>query len=127
MNLILENRINDIKKFPFDIFVYGGPSGSPTAEHGEPHFHFNKKGEWKYSILIPTTNEWNSKKELYISETTDDLYWTGKKKIKKELIEWLDKYNHVNDEITNLEYIKFMWNKLNFYIEMLSKFIKIIK
>ena len=38
MNLIVENRINDNKKFPFDVFVYGGPFGSPTAEHGEPHF-----------------------------------------------------------------------------------------
>jgi hypothetical protein len=111
-------RINDIKEFPYDVFVYGGDSyGSGRNEHGEPHFHFADKikgGKWSFSVLIPTVEEWNQNKELYISETSNgDYNWTGLKKEKKSLIEWLDKPFIDINTLTNLEYIRSQWNTLN--------------
>ena len=111
-------RINDIKEFPYDVFVYGGDSyGTGRNEHGEPHFHFSDKikgGQWSFSVLIPTIEEWNQNKELYISETSNDDYnWTGLKKEKKLLIEWLDKSNKIFSGFSNLEFIRLQWNSLN--------------
>jgi hypothetical protein len=111
-------RINDPKEFPFDVFVYGGDSyGSGRNEHGDPHFHFSDKikgGKYNFSVLIPTVEEWKQNKELYIYETSNgDYNWTGLKKEKKMLIEWLDKpYIDINI-LTNLEFIRSQWNSLN--------------
>ena len=112
-------RINDPNEFPYDIFVYGGNSyGSGRNEHGKPHFHFADKikgGKWQFSVLIPTVVEWNANKQLYIYESSTDEYdWKGFKKEKKELIEWLDKVNHLDKLRTNLETITLQWNFLNF-------------
>ena len=118
-NPVLEMaRINDPKEFPYDVFVYGGDSyGSGRNEHGEPHFHFADKikgGNWSFSILIPTVDEWNQNKELYIYETSNSDYnWSGLKKEKKLLIEWLDKSYIDIKIVTNLEYIRSQWNSLN--------------
>jgi len=118
-NPVLEMaRINDPKEFPYDVFVYGGDSyGSGRNEHGEPHFHFADKikgGNWSFSILIPTVDEWNQNKELYIYETSNSDYnWSGLKKEKKLLIEWLDKPNNNLKLYTNLEIIRQQWNILN--------------
>lgn len=111
-------RINDPKEFPFDVFVYGGDSyGSGRNDHGDPRFHFADKikgGNWQFSVLIPTVEEWNQNKELYISETSNEDYnWTGLKKEKKWLIEWLDKPYVDIKILTNLEYIRSQWNSLN--------------
>ena len=111
-------RINDPKEFPYDVFVYGGDSyGSGRNEHGEPHFHFADKikgGNWSFSIFIPTFDEWNQNKELYIYETSNSDYnWSGLKKEKKLLIEWLDKPNNNLKLYTNLEIIRQQWNILN--------------
>ena len=111
-------RINDIKEIPYDIFVYGGDSyGSGRNEHGDPHFHFADKireGDWHFSILIPTVEEWNQSKELYISETSNgDYNWTGLRKEKKMIIEWLDKPNKDFELYSNLEVIRREWNILN--------------
>ena len=111
-------RINDPKEFPFDVFVYGGDSyGTGRNEHGDPHFHFADKikgGNWHFSVLIPTFEEWNQNKELYIYETSNgDYNWTGLKKEKKLLIEWLDKPNKDFELYTNLEVIRREWNLLN--------------
>jgi hypothetical protein len=81
-------RINDIKQFPYDVFVYGGDSyESGRNEHVDPHFHFVDKikgGDWHFSVLIPTVEGWNQNKELYIYETSNgDYNWTGLKKRKK--------------------------------------------
>ncbi len=117
--LILEMaRINDVHEFQYDVFVYGGDSyGSGRKEHGEPHFHFADKikgGNWQFSILIPSVEQWKQNKELYIYESSNDDYtWSGFKKEKKSLIEWLDNpYIDINT-ITNLEYIRLQWNTLN--------------
>ena len=118
-NPVLEMaRINDPKEFPYDVFVYGGDSyGSGRNEHGEPHFHFADKikgGNWSFSILIPTVDEWNQNKELYICETSNSDYnWIGLKNEKKLLIEWLDKPNNNLKLYTNLEIIRQQWNILN--------------
>jgi hypothetical protein len=111
-------RINDPKEFPYDVFVYGGDSyGNGRNEHGEPHFHFADKikgGEYQFSVLIPTVGEWNQNKELYISETSNgDYNWTGLKKEKKSLIEWLDNPNNNLNLYTNIEIIRQQWNILN--------------
>lgn len=112
-------RINDPKEFPFDVFVYGGDSyGSGRNEHGDPHFHFADKikgGKWQFSVLIPTVEQWNQNKELYISETSNgDWNWTGLKKEKKMLIEWLNEPNKmIGGVLTNLEVIRQQWNILN--------------
>jgi hypothetical protein len=112
-------RINDIEEFPFDVFVYGGDSyGSGRNEHGDPHFHFADKikgGGWQFSVLIPTVEQWKQSKELYISETSNgDYTWSGFKKEKKSLIEWLDKPNNmVGGVLTNIEVIRQQWNILN--------------
>jgi len=104
-------RINDLQKFPFDVFVYGGDS------YGDPHFHFADKikgGNWHFSILIPTIEEWKLRKELYIIESTyGDFYWTGLKKEKKQIIDWLDQPNKFDLEKSNLEFIRLQWNVLN--------------
>ena len=111
-------RINDPKEFPFDVFVYGGDSyGSGRNEHGEPHFHFADKikgGKWSFSVFIPTVEEWKQNKELYIYETSNgDYNWTGLRKEKKLLIDWLDKPNNNLNLYTNLEIIRQQWNILN--------------
>lgn len=111
-------RINDPKEFPYDVFVYGGNSyGSGRNEHGKPHFHFADKikgGKWQFSILIPTVDQWNQNKEIYIYETSNgDYNWTGLKKEKKSLVEWLDKPNNNLNLYSNLEIIRQQWNILN--------------
>ena len=111
-------RINDPKEFPFDVFVYGGDSyGSGRKEHGDPHFHFSdniKGGNWQFSILIPTVEQWNQNKELYISETSNgDWNWIGLRKEKKLLMDWLDQSNKMVGVLTNLEVIRQQWNVLN--------------
>lgn len=111
-------RINDPKEFPYDVFVYGGDSyGSGRNEHGEPHFHFADKikgGKWSFSVFIPTVEEWNQNKELYIYETSNgDYNWTGLRKEKKLLIDWLDKPNKDFELYSNLEVIRREWNILN--------------
>ena len=110
--------INDIKEFSYDVFVYGGDSyGSGRNEHGNPHFHFADKikgGKWSFSVLIPSKNEWLQNKDLYIYETSDgDYNWTGLKKEKKDLINWLDLKNYFDESKTNLEMIRIQWNILN--------------
>ncbi len=119
-NPILEMaRINDPKDFTYDVFVYGGDSYvSGRNEHGDPHFHFADKikgGKWQFSVFIPTVEEWNQNKELYIYETSNgDYNWSGLKKEKKLLIEWLDKPNKmVGGVLTNIEVIRQQWNMLN--------------
>lgn len=111
-------RINDPNEFPYDVFVYGGDSyGSGRNEHGKPHFHFADKikgGKWQFSILIPTAEQWNQNKEVYIYETSNkDYNWTGLRKEKRNLIEWLDKPNKFDEDKTNLEFIRLQWNVLN--------------
>lgn len=111
-------RINDYKDLPLDVFVYGGNSyGSGRNEHGSPHFHFADKikgGKWQFSIFIPTVEQWKQNKELYIYETSNgDYNWTGLKKEKKMLIEWLDKPYIDIDSFSNLEFIRLQWNTLN--------------
>ena len=118
-DLIVEMAsINDIKDFPFDVFVYGGNSyDSGRKEHGDPHFHFADKikgGNFQFSILIPTVEEWNQNKNLYIYETSNgDYNWKGLKKEKESLIEWLDLNNKELTFYTNLEVIRYNWNTLN--------------
>lgn len=111
-------RINDPKEFPFDVFVYGGDSyGSGRNEHGEPHFHFADKikvGNWQFSVLIPSVEEWSQSKELYIYETSNgDWNLKGLKKEKKILINWLDEKNKFDKDKTNLEFIRLQWDVLN--------------
>jgi hypothetical protein len=111
-------RINDPIDFTYDVFVYGGDSyGSGRKEHGDPHFHFADKikgGNWQFSILIPTVEEWNQNKELYIYEISNgEFNWRGFKKEKKELIDWLDIQNNDLTFYTNLEVIRYNWNTLN--------------
>jgi len=112
-------RINDPKEFPFDVFVYGGDSyGTGRNEHGDPHFHFADKikgGNWQFSVFIPTVEEWNQNKELYIYETSNgDYNWSGLKKEKNLLIEWLDKPNKmVGGVLKNIEVVRQQWNILN--------------
>ena len=123
-------RINDPKEFPYDVFVYGGDSyGSGRNEHGEPHFHFSDKikgGKWQFSILIPSVEEWNQNKELYIYETSNNDYsWSGFKKEKKALIDWLDKLNNFDNSKTNLELIRYQWNFLNIDNKNVKQLLKI--
>lgn len=124
-------RINDPIEFPFDVFVYGGDSyGSGRNEHGDPHFHFADKikgGNWHFSILIPTVKEWSQNKEVYICESSNgDFNWTGLKKEKKSLIEWLDNKNSDANLYTNIEFIRLQWNILNKSNKNVSQ-IKVIK
>lgn len=123
-------RINDPKEFPYDVFVYGGDSyGSGRNEHGDPHFHFADKikgGKWQFSIFIPSVDEWNQNKELYIYETSNgDYNWTGLKKEKKSLIIWLDEVNKFDRDKTNLEFIRLQWNVLNIDNKNVSQIKKI--
>lgn len=111
-------RINNIDEFPYDVFVYGGDSyGYGRKEHGDPHFHFADKikvGDWQFSVLIPTVEQWIQSKELYIYETSNGKYnWGGFKNEKKSLIEWLDFSNVFDRTKTNLEFIRLQWNVLN--------------
>jgi hypothetical protein len=111
-------RINNVKEFPFDVFVYGGESyGYGRKEHGEPHFHFADKikgGNWQFSVLIPTVEQWNQSKELYIIESSNGEYnWSGFRKVKKSLIDWLDRPNKNFNLYTNIEVIRREWNMLN--------------
>ena len=111
-DLIIEMaRINDIIKYPYDVFVYGGNS------YGKPHFHFAdriKGGNWQFSVLIPTVDEWKQNKDLYIYETSNGEYnWKGLKDEKKSLIEWLDLPNKFDSSKTNLQFIRLQWNVLN--------------
>ena len=111
-------RINNIKDFPYDVFVYGGDSyGNGRNEHGEPHFHFSDKikgGEYQFSVLIPSVEEWKQSKELYISETSNgDYIWTGLINEKESIISWLDEINYYDNSKKNIEMIRLQWNILN--------------
>ena len=65
-------------------------------------------------VADDTIKEWEQNKDVYISETSNgDFYWNGLKKIKKDLIEWLDKPNTFDNDKTNLEMIRIQWNILN--------------
>lgn len=130
-NPVLEMaRINDPKEFPYDVFVYGCDSyGSGRNEHGEPHFHFADKikgGNWSFSILIPTVDEWNQNKELYIYETSNSDYnWSGLKKEKNNLTNWVDEKNKFDKDKTNLEFIRLQWNVLNIDNKNVKQIIRI--
>ena len=111
-------RINDVTKFPYDVFVNGGDSyGTGRNEHGEPHFHFYDKiktGNYAFSVLIPTVDEWSQNKDLYISESSNGNYnWEGLIKEKRELINWLDIPNRYDPTKTNIQFIRLQWNVLN--------------
>ena len=111
-------RINVPKRFVYDIFVYGdGSYGSGRSEHGKPHFHYADKikgGNWHFSVFIPMVEGWIQNKEVYIYETSNgDYNWTGFKKEKKMLIDWLDETNSFDADKTNLEFIRLQWNVLN--------------
>lgn len=117
-SIVEEARINNKIQFPYDVFVNGGDSyGSVRNEHGDPHFHFAdniKGGDWQFSILIPTVEEWIQNKELYIYESSNgEFNWKGLNKEKRMLIEWMDKLNVFDDAKTNLEFIRLQWNVLN--------------
>ena len=117
-SIVEEARINNKIEFPYDVFVNGGDSyGSGRNEHGDPHFHFAdniKGGDWQFSILIPTVEEWIQNKELYIYESSNgEFNWKGLKKEKRMLLEWMDKLNVFDDTKTNLEFIRLQWNVLN--------------
>lgn len=118
-SLVEMANISNKKDFPYDVCVFGVNSfGSGRNEHGEPHFHFSdniKNGDFEFSILIPTVEEWSQNKELYIIESSIGYYnWNGFKNEKKELISWLDKPNIDSDELfTNIEMIRLQWNILN--------------
>lgn len=116
--LIEMARINNKNEFKYDVFVNGGDSyGTGRNEHGDPHFHFADKikgGKWSFSVLIPTINEWNQNKDLYIIESSTGYYnWSGYKNEKKDLIIWMDESNFFNKSITNIEMIRMQWNMLN--------------
>jgi hypothetical protein len=112
-------RINDYEDLKYAVLVNGGPSDAPgEKEYGEPHFHFSDKrinSNWEFSVLIPSVDEWKQSKELYIIESkTGDFTWSGFRKQKKQLVEWLDKKcPKTNNVFTNLEYIRMEWNTLN--------------
>ena len=111
-------RININDGFPNIVIVNGGNSyGAGRKEHGEPHFHYLDKfkgGQFSFSVLIPTVEEWNTSKELYISETTTGYFnWNGFRKEYKGLVEWLGKPNASLPRYTNLETIRSYWNTLN--------------
>ena len=129
--MIERARINDKVQFNYDVFVYGGNSyGFGRNEHGEPHFHFSDKikgGKYQFSILIPTVEEWEQNKELYIYETSTDYNWSNLRKEKKELINWLDFKNILANEYTNLEFIRIQWNTLNFDNKNVKQILKIKK
>ena len=113
-----EDLINDKRKFPYIVIVNGGNSDGPgRKEHGEPHFHFsNKSGSFSFSVLIPTVSEWNNSKELYISESNNGYFdWTGLRREKKDLIYWLDEINKDESIYTNIQYIRYIWNKNNYF------------
>ena len=119
-DIVLEMaRININDGFKYDVFVYGGDSyGSGRNEHGDPHFHFAddiKYGKYKFSVFIPSVNEWKQNKNLYIYESSTGEYnWSGYKKEKKDLIEWLDEPNKlVSGALSNIEMIRAQWNMLN--------------
>lgn len=117
-SIVEEARINNKIQFPYDVFVNGGDFyGLGRNEHGNPHFHFAdniKGGDWQFSILIPTVEEWIQNKELYIYESSNgEFNWKGLNKEKKMLIEWMDKLNVFDDTKTNLEFIRLQWNVLN--------------
>lgn len=64
--------------------------------------------------MIPTVGQWDQSKELYIYETSNgDYNWTGLRKEKKLLIEWLQGKNKFDKDKTNLEFIRLQWNVLN--------------
>jgi len=70
--------------------------------------------QWQFSVFVPTVDEWSQNKELYIYETSNDDYnWSGLRKEKKMLIDWLDKPNKNLNLYTNLEIIRQQWNVLN--------------
>lgn len=111
-------RINNLKEFPYDVFVYGGsPLHGGRCEHGEPHFHFADKiegGDFHFSILIPTIEEWKNSNELYIYESsTGSFTWSGLKSEKKELIKWLNTPYFDMTSMTNIQFIRLQWNVLN--------------
>jgi hypothetical protein len=110
-------RING-NELPYLVYVYGGNSyGKGRNEHGEPHFHFMDKmngGKFKLSILIPSKLNWSSSKDLIIlPDDSTQIDWSGLKKEKRMLIEWMDLKNTDEPDLTNYQAIRFSWNSSN--------------
>ena len=113
MNMISEEmaRVNDPKEFPYDVFVYGSDSfGTGRNEHGEPHYTFERKGEFYLKIKIPTLLEWNRNKRIEVIEG-DQSKCNGK--IFRYLVDWLDFPNKKSPKLSNMEAIILFWNVLN--------------
>jgi hypothetical protein len=112
-------RINNKKEFPYDVFVYGGSSyGAGRNEHGQPHFHFSDNIQnpqhFKLTILIPETSDWCNNLELVIlDDESTQLDWTGLRKEKRMLSDWMNILNKIDKTKTNYQMIKIQWNLLN--------------
>jgi len=118
MYLIFENKINN-NTFKYDINVYGGDEYSNgKLEHDPPHFHLNYNGE-DVKILIPSVDEWEFYKNIKFNSGSCPT------KIIKKIIIWLDLQSHLNISLSNIEYIRYIWNKLNKYNNLTTQIDKI--
>ena len=90
-----------------EVWVYGEGDEQGTKN---PHIHIkidNGKIEFEVDIKsIKELNIWRTKRNYPKS-------WDGLTKVKKAIIEWLDKPHRKINSITNAQYIVLMWNDNN--------------
>ena len=106
--------MNDRKLFPYEVYVYGN-------EVGNPCFYFSKKDVFDFKLVIPSTTDWNTEKDLKIIKgiyQSDHIQksiidWTTFLLDKQKLIIWLDKTDELDADFTNLESLRFFYNSIN--------------
>lgn len=118
--LIIEKKIINEKNFKHKIIVYGGDIySSGKKEHDPPHFHLFINNLKEIKILIPTVDEWLDNKILKIDSGECN------NRVLKEIIIWLDELNFYEVNITNLEFIRLVWNEMNINNDIATQMNKI--
>lgn len=115
---LFEDKINN-KSFKYNVNVYGGDEYSNgKIEHDPPHFHLDYNDD-DVRIVIPSVDDWELYKEIKFNKG----YCPPK--ITKQIIIWLDSQNHLNKNLSNIEFIRYIWNKLNKYNNITTQLDKI--
>lgn len=100
------------KPFEFSSFFIdlrgGNTEGVGRNEHGKPHFHLKYKNSLKDigKIDIPDIETWKKSTRKIDLLVVEEGYIT--KSEKKEIVDWLEKFNH-----KNLELLLSEWNEMN--------------
>ena len=100
-------RLNDLKDFPYLIFVNGGPNYG-NGKKVYPHFMVIYENKRIY-FDIPKVDDWDNNKNLkYNKKYEEDVLI-----FKDKLIEWLNSPDIIYPDYSHLISMRMLWNHLN--------------